>query len=778
MKKCIPQLLILICLPSLVFAQNNELDSLENLLKQHFAKDTLRINLLNAIAEKALYSDPEKTLLYALKADSLAGILDYDKGKAKSSFLIGTYYFLVSDIAVASKYAQNAIQLNEESGDKQELANCYILNGNIYSIKGDYQKSLEYIQKSLKICEEINYKAGMLKCYNNIGVTYSFQGNYPKSLESFQQSLKLSVELNDKRGMQKCYNNIGTIYTKQRDYSKSMEYLEKGLKLSEELNDKQGIAYCLGNIAANYSDQKDYPRALENFQKALKLSEEIEDISNIAICFNNIGLNYLDQNDYSRALEYFGKVLKLAEESGFQQTATESYIGFCEAYLKLKNYSLAIKYGGKGYASAVTIGSILTIKDASDLLSQAYAGSGNYQKAYKYYIEYKNYSDSLVNEENAKKITALEYTYKYEQEKELAEAEQQKKDAIQAEKTKRQKIIRNSLIIGLTMVLGLLSYVFYNLNEKKKTNRILAAQKKEISEKNQKLSTTLEIISFQKDEIEIQKREIEQKNKDLTSSIEYAERIQNAILPKTELLATYLPENFILFKPRNIVSGDFYWFAKIEKQLIVTVADCTGHGVPGAFMSMLGMSLLKEIVLKEYITQPDIILKKLRKEIIRALGQKGTIGEQKDGMDISLCSINTDTLEMQWAGANSPCYIVRNGELIRLVANKMPIAYFEKMDKFTLNEMQLQKDDIIYISSDGLSDQFGGPDNRKFFSHKFRDLLLSISGKPMNEQNDILERTIKEWINYGGKKYDQTDDITVLGMRIGFDVTPGSINHI
>jgi serine phosphatase RsbU (regulator of sigma subunit) len=477
-------------------------------------------------------------------------------------------------------------------------------------------------------------------------------------------------------------------------------------------------------------------------------------------------------------LEYFSKVLKLAEESGFQQTATESYIGFCEAYLKLKNYSLAIKYGGKGYASAVTIGSILTIKDASDLLSQAYAGSGNYQKAYKYYIEYKNYSDSLVNEENAKKITALEYTYKYEQEKELAEAEQQKKDAIQAEKTKRQKIIRNSLIIGLTMVLGLLSYVFYNLNEKKKTNRILAAQKKEISEKNQKLSTTLEIISFQKDEIEIQKREIEQKNKDLTSSIEYAERIQNAILPKTELLATYLPENFILFKPRNIVSGDFYWFAKIEKQLIVTVADCTGHGVPGAFMSMLGMSLLKEIVLKEYITQPDIILKKLRKEIIRALGQKGTIGEQKDGMDISLCSINTDTLEMQWAGANSPCYIVRNGELIRLVANKMPIAYFEKMDKFTLNEMQLQKDDIIYISSDGLSDQFGGPDNRKFFSHKFRDLLLSISGKPMNEQNDILERTIKEWINYGGKKYDQTDDITVLGMRIGFDVTPGSINHI
>ncbi|MBI4645521.1 MAG: SpoIIE family protein phosphatase, partial [Bacteroidia bacterium] len=280
--------------------------------------------------------------------------------------------------------------------------------------------------------------------------------------------------------------------------------------------------------------------------------------------------------------------------------------------------------------------------------------------------------------------------------------------------------------------------------------------------------------------------------KEVTDSINYAKRIQTAALPKIEGVCNHLSDIFVLYKPKDVVSGDFYWFAEVVNQIVITVADCTGHGVPGAIMSMMGMIMLKEIVVKEYITQPDVILRKLRKEVIKALGQKGTPGEQKDGMDISLCSINTKTNELQWSGANNPLWIVRpdpqghlnkassagagnnadSGDLAgqaiftELKADKMPIAIYDKMDNFTLHEMQLKKGDIVYLTGDGFSDQFGGPKGKKFMSKRLKELLLKISDKPMKEQQEILDKTISDWMTGYEVKYEQTDDITVLGLKI------------
>jgi serine phosphatase RsbU (regulator of sigma subunit)/streptogramin lyase len=278
-----------------------------------------------------------------------------------------------------------------------------------------------------------------------------------------------------------------------------------------------------------------------------------------------------------------------------------------------------------------------------------------------------------------------------------------------------------------------------------------------------------EEIEAQRDLVIRQKEHIEEIHKEVTDSINYARRLQTSSLPDKKFLNEYFSESFILFKPKDIVSGDFYWFAKVRNQIIITVADCTGHGVPGAFMSMLGISLLKEIVVKESITQPDIILNRLRNEIIKALGQTGEAGEQKDGMDISLCSIDTDTLEMKWSGANNPCMIIRNREMIELKADKMPIAIYEKMTGFTLHKTILQKNDLIYMSTDGYHDQFGGDNNKKFMSKHFKDLLLAISEKPMYEQKEFLDRTIEEWKNNYVSKYQQTDDIAVLGIKFDPD---------
>ena len=290
-------------------------------------------------------------------------------------------------------------------------------------------------------------------------------------------------------------------------------------------------------------------------------------------------------------------------------------------------------------------------------------------------------------------------------------------------------------------------------------------------------------IKEAEEEIRQQKEKIEEIHKEVTDSINYAKRIQTSALPDLKQAQKHLSDIFVLFKPKDVVSGDFYWFAEVENKIVITVADCTGHGVPGAFMSMLGMSLLKEIVVKEYMTQPDIILKRLRKEIIKALGQTGASGEQKDGMDMSLCTINTETLEMQWAGANNPIYLVTgywslvtgeanqqpetsNQKLIELKPDKMPIAIHDRMDKFTLHEMKLNKGDIIYLAGDGYQDQFGGSNGKKFMSKRFKEMLLEISSKPMKEQHDILEKTINDWMFSHETKYEQTDDITVMGIKI------------
>jgi ligand-binding sensor domain-containing protein/serine phosphatase RsbU (regulator of sigma subunit) len=273
-----------------------------------------------------------------------------------------------------------------------------------------------------------------------------------------------------------------------------------------------------------------------------------------------------------------------------------------------------------------------------------------------------------------------------------------------------------------------------------------------------------ETVKVRTAEVVSQKEHIEHIHEEVSQSIDYATRIQTAILPEVVILKQYFAEHFVLLMPKDKVSGDFYWWAMVENHLVISVADCTGHGVPGAFMSMLGISFLREIVIKECIINPDIILKRLRTEIIYALKQKGTSGEQKDGMDMVLVTINIETLKIQFAGANNPLYIISslNNELIKINGDKMPVAIHEHMENFTNHEFQLQKGDSIYLLTDGFEDQFGGPNCKKFMSKQLKELLASNSQKSMSEQNQVLEKSLKEWIGEG----EQTDDITVVGLRI------------
>lgn len=248
----------------------------------------------------------------------------------------------------------------------------------------------------------------------------------------------------------------------------------------------------------------------------------------------------------------------------------------------------------------------------------------------------------------------------------------------------------------------------------------------------------------------------------LKDSVNYAEKIQDAVLPLQELLNDVFPEYFILYKPKDIVSGDFYWIKRIKNFVYVVAADCTGHGVPGAFMSMLGITLLNEIITKSSLDNPDQILNSLRKKVKTSLKQTGEVMEQKDGMDIAICMINTENLHLQYAGAHNPLYIFRNNELIEFKGDRQPIAIHIKETDFKNHQIDLQKGDAIYIFSDGYYDQFGGNGNKKFMVRQFKQLLENINQKPMNEQHDILNNTFGDWKGDN----DQIDDVLVIGMRI------------
>jgi serine phosphatase RsbU (regulator of sigma subunit) len=306
-------------------------------------------------------------------------------------------------------------------------------------------------------------------------------------------------------------------------------------------------------------------------------------------------------------------------------------------------------------------------------------------------------------------------------------------------------------------------------------------QKNEIEEKNEELNQLVEEVSAQRDEIESQrdhvlkqKEIIEEIHEEISESINYATRLQQSILPDEEILNNYVSDFFVLFKPKDKVSGDFYWWAHVENQTIIVAADCTGHGVPGAFMSMLGGSMLREIVQKEYITHTGVILRKLRKEIIKSLKQKGNVGEQKDGMDMAIISINHETNLVQFSGANNPLYIISNERLkdleppegldnfYEIKPDKMPIAIYEKMDNFTNHEIQLAKGDQLFMFSDGYADQFGGEKGKKFKYKPFKKLLSENRDKSMMEQKDILDKTFEDWKG----DLEQIDDVVVLGVKI------------
>jgi serine phosphatase RsbU (regulator of sigma subunit) len=397
----------------------------------------------------------------------------------------------------------------------------------------------------------------------------------------------------------------------------------------------------------------------------------------------------------------------------------------------------------------------IEIKEKQKVLSQNLASLKNQEM--KINSQQKLIEVQKVETENQKSTLQDQKNRINSQISEIQEREKKikKQDVVLAEKLKlieKQKIILYFSFVFILLLVFLGYFIYRNYIIKKNANIALEEKNRTIMAQNKEIESQRDIARLQRDQIAFQKRHI-------MDSIQYAKRIQSAILPSIELFSDRL-EHFILYKPKDIVSGDFYWQTMLGDELILVVSDCTGHGVPGAFMSMLGISLLNEIVNKQMVTSPDIILNHLRNEIINCLRQSEK-AELKDGMDITICNVNYAKNRLLFAGANNPLYFIRNNEISEIKGDKMPVAIHEIMKPFTLHELSLEKGDVFYTFSDGYSDQFGGNENKKYMSRNFKCAILELHKLPMLKQGEKLNLIFEEWRG----ENEQLDDVTVVGIR-------------
>jgi len=687
------------------FSQHNEIDSLNQLLKN--AKyDTTKLRLLVELSEECEASD---ILKYSQSAVELADVII--SGSEKRDWKL-------SDVNKVKKY--KALALNNIGFSLGEGENIH--------------KAIESYKNGLLIQEEINDKAGMAMTLNNLGQVYLNQGDISKSLESHHKSLTLYEEINDQKGIALASSNISLIYRGQNDFPKALEYVEKSLAIREKINDKKGIAHLLYNLGQIYTTMGDTAKAMNYLRRNLIMLESINDKQGLAYSLSTIGSNFIKEGNIPKALEFFFKSLKIRKEINDKGGIAQSLHNIGSAYFKQKNYSLARDYGLQSLEIAKKVGYPVRIRAAAELLYKIYRQENKWQDALAMHELFVQMRDSIFNQETQKSTFKQQAKYEYEKQQTISEAEHQKELAVAEEEKKRQKIITYSVGMGLVLVVLFSIFIF----------------------------SRLRITNRQKRIIEQQKQLVDQKNKHITFSINYAKRIQDAILPSEDEFKKCFPEYFLFFQPRDIVSGDFYWLSSQNGKTILAIADCTGHGVPGAFMSMIGNTLLNEIVNEKKIFQPSEILNQLNSGIVHALHQESRT--QDDGMDISICLFDKERNKIIFAGANHSMYVMRENKMEEIKGDIYSIgSMFGKKDiGFTQTEIPYSKNMNLYFTTDGFPDQIGGEKGKKFLVRKFQELLVSVSSLEINEQEKTIRKAFEDWKG----NYSQLDDVLSVGIKI------------
>ncbi|MCU0455679.1 MAG: SpoIIE family protein phosphatase [Bacteroidales bacterium] len=735
--------------------------------KQESRNDEARI--LNAIARG--YSGREvykKSALYHELEFSMYGETNNAERASAAEKAGDSYYRLGLDSLAASWYLK-ARDYYGKNEDSEGMLRCRNRLGILYTNLGDYNKASAEYESTLVHFTDINDRKSIASTCNQIGFILFRKKDVSGALESFNKAIQnsgsdgnsdhLLTDAWSNRAV--CMQNLGNEAEMLSSFNKALGYAESSGRLYE--------AARIQRIIASYHFRKgDMHQAEVYCLECIGSAKASGSVEQLYLCYRDYSDVLENGNDFINALDYYEKYLNLRDSLNFENRIAEKQkedkIASYEALEQRLKDEIASEEIRDLELKNLRAETVRREMEINLLLTR--------QELDRSEIDRLNTSLALEREQSElnrreQDILALRQQQEYDslalRQKDLdAERlttlnqllETQKNQ--ETERAQKARQIRNmAVILGALMVLVAVMILF-GLISTRKQNQRLAESKRQIEKINADLAATNE-------EVLKQKEIIEQKNQSITDSIQYARRIQTAVLPPENFMDEWGLENFILFRPKDIVSGDFYWGVRKGSMTIIAAADCTGHGVPGAFMSMLGHAFLEEIVNTREIRDAAGILNILRDEIINTLRQKGSAGEARDGMDISLVMLDINRGSLDYAGANNPLYLVRDGKLLKYMPDRMPIGiHFISYTPFTNKVVELRKGDCLYLFSDGYADQFGGPKGRKYMYKPFQELLLKNSSKPMTEQKEILDSEFMEWM----EGYEQVDDVLVLGIRI------------
>lgn len=736
--------IILFCTSNVTNAQTN-LDSLWQVWEDESQPDSVRMLSINTYSWYGyLFTQPDSAHYFSQLGYDFGKETHEEKGMVKSLYIQGISFYLRGEYDAAIDTYTKCLEQSKKINYKTGVAQSYNGIGNIYQNTGQYTKAIECYENSLENYESMNDLTGIASVLGNLGIVYKIQGNYALGIEYYNKSLKIHEETGNLQGASSSLNNIAIIYHNQKDFDIALKYYNRSLELDRTAQDKHGEALTLSNIASVYYDLKDYEKAKKYNNKSLTIKKEMNDKSGMSLALFNLGQIYSKLGDFDTAMKFFNDCLAIRVEIDNKQGISAVLIEIGIIEFKKNNYTSSYNNNIKALKISQDIGAIEEIRDASFNLYKVCKILNKKEMALDSYELYISMKDSIENEENQKEIIRLEFKVNYEKQAaadSIKTAESKKVSDAQLAYTNaeldKERTQKYALYGGLILLMFFGVFIY---------NRFKITQ-------NQK-----EIIEDQKKSVDEAFNILEEKNTEILDSIKYAKRIQSAILPPDKLVKTYLKNSFILYKPKDIVAGDFYWLEKKEDKILFAAADCTGHGVPGAMISVVCNNGLNRSVREYNLTDPGEILDKTR-EIVTQEFEKSD-EEVRDGMDIALCSIDKNTL--QYAGAHNPLWIIRNGELIEIKANKQPIGKYPNEKPYTTHTVELVTGDTIYIFSDGYADQFGGEKNKKFKTKEFKSLLLKINIKSMAEQKQSINKTFEDWKG----DLEQLDDVCVIGVRI------------
>ncbi|MES2566682.1 MAG: SpoIIE family protein phosphatase [Bacteroidota bacterium] len=665
----------------------------------------------------------------------LSGFLKAQAVLPSDSLILKAKKAYQNDPVKGFEYSTQALAKAIQEGSELNTGMAYEMLGISFDYLGQLDSALVYFDKSIEILKNQKNKIFLARTFTSKANSLFLLNKNKEALMYYTKASELFKAIKSPMDEASAIMGIANVYSNMKSYNLALKYYDQVLAFYVDRKDSSYISYILTNISEVYAEMKLFDKELDYQRRSLTIKENLKDDYGLVYSYTNMSGLMLKENKKDSALYFAHKSIETSNKINNQEFLTSSYQALADVYYHFNQHKEAVKFYQMALDIAKKLKNSKTESAILRVMADAQIKSGDHIGGSQSLLKFIAINDSVNSVEMQKSFNELQTQYETDK--------KEKEISLLNERDKKRQVVIYS-IVALSLLLGLLSFVLFNRFRLKKR--------------------TANELEVRNNEILLQKHIIEEKQKEITDSIHYAKRIQNTLLVHKEFINRFIPENFILFKPKDIVSGDFYWATEYNNKFYLAICDSTGHGVPGAFMSLLNIGFLSEAIKEKNILEPNKIFDYVRQRLIDSIGGDG----QKDGMDAILICIDLQTngpgalRTIRYVAANNQPILIKDGQIIGLSKDKMPVGQGERKEDFVLHTIEYNPGDLLYLYTDGFADQFGGQKGKKFKYKSLNNYLLTVSKMSMQDQHLKLDHLFDQWKG----NLEQVDDVCIVGIKL------------